>query len=420
MDTDADSPMTRYVVAQGALREQPFSLVDVGASGGIAPYWRHFGNSLEAVGFDALCSEVERLNAAEQNPLVRYIASLVGYREMSSTDSEFDTDPHARTSNVRAWEILNCNYTNTYFDPTHDGRRASELIELDDFFEPDFAGVDFIKVDTDGDDLAVLLGARKLLSGAGPLGLAVETPLVGRMSPYGNLFSNIDTYLRGLGYSVFGIEPRFHSRAALPKPFRWFQPADTHGGQARWADTVFFRDVCIPGYESRFQVFLTPEKLLKLCCAFELFRLEDCAAEVLLKFRDRIQPLVDVDRCLDLLTPPLPDGRSVCYREYMEFFERNVERFYSGTGTPADPKAAEESRRLQQRVHDLEEQLSHSHEQNDATVAGLKAQLETVERECANLRQSMESSLALRAARLLPRLPAGLRSLFTKGSHSIG
>ena len=40
--------------------------------------------------------------------------------------------------------------------------------------------------------------------------------------------------------------------------------------------------------------------------------------------------VADVDRCLDLLTPPLPDGRQVPYREYIEFFEKNIEAFYSG------------------------------------------------------------------------------------------
>jgi hypothetical protein len=132
------------------------------------------------------------------------------------------------------------------------------------------------------------------------------------------------------GYSLFSIEPLFMTRAALPKPFRWSQPADTHAGQARWADTLFFRDVCIPGYEKHFNVVATPHKLLKLCCAYELFSFEDCAAEVPVQFRDRIQPVVEVDRCLDLLTPPLPGGQVVSYREYIEFFEGHVEAFYSG------------------------------------------------------------------------------------------
>jgi FkbM family methyltransferase len=329
---NALSKLTRHLVDSGIFRKQPFSLVDVGASCGIQAHWRQFGDSLQAVAFDPLIKEMERLNSIETNPSVLYIGSLVGYREMAklAPDSSFSTDPHYRTSSVRAWELLRCNYTNTYFDKTHEGSVATELVELDEFFSDHPADVDFIKVDTDGADYAVLLGSRKLLLGTGPIGLAVETPLVGCGFAHGNLFANVDRYLQGLGYSLFSIEPRFYTRAALPKPFRWFQPADTHAGQARWADTLFFRDVCIPGYEEHFKVALTPHKLLKLCCAYEVFSLEDCAAEVLVQFRARIQPLVDVDQCLDLLTPPLPDGRVVSYREYIEAFEKDVEAFYSG------------------------------------------------------------------------------------------
>src|SRR6185436_9918144 len=108
----------------------------------------------------------------------------------------------------------------------------------------------------------------------GPMALAVETPLVGCVLPQSNLFSNIDAFLLERGYSVFAIEPRLYSRAALPKLFRWNQAADTHAGQCRWADTLYCRDVCIPGYEKRFGLTLPPDKLLKLCCIFELFGLE--------------------------------------------------------------------------------------------------------------------------------------------------
>jgi FkbM family methyltransferase len=332
MGHNSSPKLTRYLVDLGILRDEPFSLVDVGASGGIEPHWREFDGSLRAVAFDPLIKEMERLKSIEPNPSVHYFASLVGYREMAklTPGSAFSTDPYYRTSSVRAAELLRCDYTNTYIDQTHDGTVTNELVELDEFFRDHPADVDFIKVDTDGDDYAVLLGSRKLLSGAGPIGLAVETPLVGADFSHGNIFANVDRYLQGLGYSLFSIEPRFQTRAALPKPFRWSEPADTHAGQARWADTLFFRDVCIPGYEKHFNVVATPHKLLKLCCAYELFSFEHCAAEVLVQFRDRIQPVVEVGRCLDLLTPPLPGGQVVSYREYIEFFEGNVEAFYSG------------------------------------------------------------------------------------------
>jgi FkbM family methyltransferase len=323
--------LTQRLVERRVLATEPFSLVDVGASNGIHQHWRHFGDSLQADAFEPLIKEVDRLNAIEPNPSVRYHARLVGCRHLDpAPDDVFSTDPHYRTSSVRAMELQHRDFIRDDVDQTHDGTMTTELIELDEFFAAQPADVDFVKVDTDGTDFAVLLGGRKLLSQAGPVGLAVEAPLVGCTHRHGNVFRHIDEYLQDLGYSLFSIEPRFYTRAALPKPFRWSAPWDTHAGQVRWADTLYFRDVCIPGYERRFHLTLSPHKLLKLCCAYEIFSYEDCAAEVLLTYRDRIQAVVDVDECLDLLTPPLPDGRVVTYREYIDFFEHNIEAFYSG------------------------------------------------------------------------------------------
>ena len=331
MKIQAGPRMTAYLVAADVFREEPFSLVDVGVSGGIEQHWRLFEPFLEAVGFDPLVEEVERLNSIEKNPAVRYVAALAGCLTPAEESRDgFDNEYYPRSSTVRAWELLRCNYTNTYFDQTHKGTTVSDLTELDQVFSESPEKVDFLKVDTDGHDLEVLLGAKKLLSGAGLMGLAVETLLVGPDHPHSNLYSHVDTFLRKFGYSVFAIDPKLHSRAALPKAFRWHQPADTHAGQSRWADTLFFRDVCLPGYEQRFGP-LAPHKLLKLCCTFEIYCLEDCAAEVLICFRNKIQDLVDVDHCLDLLTPPLPDGSSVSYRDYIRFFEKNVPAFYSGS-----------------------------------------------------------------------------------------
>lgn len=63
-----DNPrLTRLLVERGAFAEDPMFVVDVGASGGIDPYWREFGRQLEAVGFDPLVAEVDRLNSAAQH-----------------------------------------------------------------------------------------------------------------------------------------------------------------------------------------------------------------------------------------------------------------------------------------------------------------------------------------------------------------
>lgn len=331
MKHNPNPQMTFRLSEEGVFRDDPFSLVDIGASGGIEPHWRAFRDSLQAVGFDPLVDEIARLNSIERSPAIKYIASRVGCRaEVPEWRDHFNNEFYPRTSAARALELKQCDYVKSYIDQTHEGTVSSDLIELDEFFRDRPEKLDFIKIDTDGQDFQVLLGAGELLSRVGPIGLTVEALFVGQSYPHLNLFSHVDNLLRSRGYSLFAIDPVLYSRAALPRQFCGPKPINTTQGQLRWANTLFFRDVCLPGYEQTFKIILTPHKLLKLCCAFEMYGLEDCAAEVLIQFRERIQHLTDVDRCLNLLTPPLPNNMKVSYREYVSFFDTNVDAFYSG------------------------------------------------------------------------------------------
>jgi hypothetical protein len=76
--TSVFSKMTRAVVEKEILASQSFTLLDVGCSGGIAPFWRVFEPSLVALGIDPVVAECERLNANEKNSQVRYRAGFVG------------------------------------------------------------------------------------------------------------------------------------------------------------------------------------------------------------------------------------------------------------------------------------------------------------------------------------------------------
>lgn len=320
------------LLAHRSAHIQPFILADVGASGGIQPYWRVFGDSLQAVGFDPLTREMERLNAQEKNKRVHYCAAAVGYRryaELLPNQSLPNDQSYSRSSSVRAQELLRCNYPQTFFDQTHSGDLNSELIELDDYFLKQHpAAVDFIKIDTDGHDYEVLLGAEQLLAQSPVMGVLVEAAFHGPIHSAITSFSTIDIFLRNRGFSLFDLDVWRYSRAALPKPFHWRLPANTSAGPVDWADCLYLRDAAIDGYEQTWNLRLSMSKLLKLCCLCELFSLEDCAAEILVKYRDRLEECVDVERNLDLLTPPLPDGTQVSYRSYNAFFDQNLEAFY--------------------------------------------------------------------------------------------
>src|SRR5689334_9364918 len=58
------------------LPDSPFVLVDIGCAGGIEPIWRSFGARLRAVAFDGDVEEIDRLQRAETEPGVTYVAAL--------------------------------------------------------------------------------------------------------------------------------------------------------------------------------------------------------------------------------------------------------------------------------------------------------------------------------------------------------
>jgi FkbM family methyltransferase len=324
---NSDPPMTKHLVDSGVFRGKRFCLVDVGASGGIGRHWEIFGESLRAYGFDGLIKEVERLNAAAGGRGVRYYPFLVGDKSYQQPRGVPDTQPFGRTSAARALEISHCNYAETYHDRGGSGEYTAEMVELDQFFLRDHPeDVDFIKIDTDGSDYQVLCGAKELLSTQQVLGLAVEIQFHGLVHDESNTFRNIDRLLTGLGFSIFDLDVHRYSRAALPKPFVCGIPAQTVDGQVLYGDALYLRDAGKEGYENDWGMTFPPDKIVKLACLFEIFGLEDCAAELLLKFRTSVGTSLDIDRCLDSLTPPV-SGQKLSYRQYLRQFERNPSSF---------------------------------------------------------------------------------------------
>jgi hypothetical protein len=310
------------------------SLVDVGASGGIERHWEVFGRALRAWGFDPLIAEVARLNSITKHPAVSYhalriIGGIKGPKGPRCDKlTEKDNHPLARTSAVHAISVLKMDYARRFFDPTGAGVMTDEESSLDDFFsKTPHAGIDFIKIDTDGADFDVLLGAEGLIRASPTLGIFIEVQFHGPVRSDANLFCNVDSFLRARGFSLFDIEVYRYSRATLPKAFACNIPAQTRDGQVVWGDALYLRDAGDPDYEDMWGIRLSTEKLLKLAAIHELYGLEDCAAEALCKYRGKVDEVVDVSHCLNLLTPPVR-GRKVTFEEYRERFEREPRQWF--------------------------------------------------------------------------------------------
>jgi len=329
----SDTPMTRHLVERGVFKGSEFGLVDVGASGGIDARWAVFGDQLRAWGFDPLEGEVERLNALGRQD-VSYHAYWVGYKGYQELLERvpsaipdrpgISNDPGLRFS---VWKALPPSEAVKSYDGSGSQRQTERRIDLDDFFTGDVRQtVDFIKTDTDGHDYEVLLGAAGLLRESPVLGVQAECNFHGVLHPHAQGFANLDRFMRESGFSLFDMSTWRYTRAALPGRFVWGSPGPTEKGQLWWGDFLYFRDLGDSAYEENWGGVPAMNKVLKLACCFESYDLADCAAELLLKDERKLAPLVDVGRCLDLLTPAAAHERAN-YRQYIERFARDPKAF---------------------------------------------------------------------------------------------
>lgn len=314
-----------------------FFLLDVGASGGIEQHWFTLSNKLKAIGFDPLVSEIKRLNQQNTNSNVSYVEGFVTYNQLNQKFplslrndlvASLNNFSQERSSSVRAIEAKNYNYIQKHYNTGEALVYSDQYFELDDYFRDNsIETVDFIKIDTDGHDFPVLLGAQEVLDQKGVLGLSVECWFHGSTHSYANTFSNIDQFLRSKGFSLFNLDAYKYSRSTLPRTFAYDIYAQTQNGPVQWGEAVYFRDIADKNYEKKFDFKVTKQRIFKLAFLYELFGLNDCAAELLLLMHEKFNFSNHLNLMLDCLTP-LIKKEKVSYQDYVQQFDKNPDLWF--------------------------------------------------------------------------------------------
>jgi Methyltransferase FkbM domain len=326
------------------LHQEPFTLVDLGCSGGLDPAWRAFGDKLRAVGFDPNVAECERLASEEILASVNYIAAFVGLRpdhpfaRLKAGKPDFENNPWGRLSVARTVEIRR-----NKIDDTPAAAKANSSAQKQTsadadhpVFLPEFLeerhirDIDFIKIDVDGRDFEILHSIENVLADAGVMGLILEVNFVGSAAETDHTFHNSDRFMRAHGFELFKLTVNQYSVASLPGKYRYHIPAQSAFGRPYQGDALYVRDLCRPGSEV-FAAELSPEKLLKTAAIFAAFDLPDCAAEILVKFRAGLAPFCDVDSLLDTLAAQAQPGAEspLSYKDYLAAFEQDSDLFYT-------------------------------------------------------------------------------------------
>jgi FkbM family methyltransferase len=331
--------MTKYLVQKQSFKGSGFCLLDVGASGGIEDYWKAFGNDLYGFGFDPLVKECEKLNAQNNYSRVQYLPYFIiadndkvdQYRTSQTAQFYEMTAAFARSSAARMMQNQKIDYQKEVFNSGQEVVLSKDYLSLDAFcLKYGMKSVDFIKIDTDGSDYAVLRGAEKLLSDENTLGVMIELNFNGERHPYANIFRNIDGFLAEKGFSLFDLSIRKYTKGELPGKFLYRIPAQTTMGQITQGDAFYLKDFVQMKTMGK---QIPAVQLLKMACLQEIFGLPDCAAELLVAFRDQLEGVINVDHCLDLLTADI--GLYGSYEKHLQEFQKDPTQFYPPIVTPS-------------------------------------------------------------------------------------
>ncbi|SVE51316.1 uncharacterized protein METZ01_LOCUS504170, partial [marine metagenome] len=211
----------------------PLVVVDVGARKGFEKHWDHYRDQIKLIGFepnkDSFEDCVQRKSNAQTTYYPYALDRYKGDKDLYITSYlsscsfiEFDEDVVNRFGLEDQLKVV--------------GTERVPTIDLDTFVnENNMESIDFIKLDTEGSELDIIKGGEKTLSSV--LGLSVEVEFV-KFHKGQPLFSDVDQYLRAIGFELYDLDLNRSSRKVLTQ----YASANLDIGQIFFAQALYLRN----------------------------------------------------------------------------------------------------------------------------------------------------------------------------------
>lgn len=208
----------------------PLTLIDIGARGGLQPNWKQARPHLRVIGFEPDAEAYERLARSNDPRTTLYINTAL-HREPAEIMLNIGRDGGTSSLLEPNWD-----YLNRFPDPERfqTVRRVAVKVDTLDRVLPghDVREPDFIKIDTQGAELAILEGGRTTLA-KHVFGLELEVNF-GKLYVGQPHFGELDALLGELGFQLIDLRPCNWKRASGA---RFGGPK----GQLAFADALYFK-----------------------------------------------------------------------------------------------------------------------------------------------------------------------------------
>jgi FkbM family methyltransferase len=221
---------------------RPIVVMDIGARSGIQSFWTSSPYPIKVIGFEPDEEECRLLNNEllssehpKDAPTVTYYPVALG-RERAKRKLYLYKDRRLSSFFLPNLSLLNHFPLDQLLMPeafSIDAEVAVDCVPLDEFCpREEINDVDFIKIDTQGSEMEILQGGPETLRKTFAVAIEVEFAPIYEKQP---LFADVDSFLRGQGFSMFDLS-RFWWKRSVP-------PEIDSRGQMIFADAIYLRDL---------------------------------------------------------------------------------------------------------------------------------------------------------------------------------